>query len=172
MLSRFRLFVAPWTVARQAPLPMEFSRQEYWSGWPFPSPGDRPNLGIKPVSPTSPALAAAATAAKSLQSCLTLCNPIDGSPPGSPVPGVLQAGSLPLAPPGKPILHMVMSVSALLSQFVPPSPWTTFVDAPLHVSLFYSSHLQLPHPLLERCSDVCCYFSIIRKDCSSKSPEK
>ena len=41
-----------------------------------------------------PSAAAAAAAAKSLQSCLTLCNPIDGSPPGSPVPGILQAGTL------------------------------------------------------------------------------
>ena len=44
-------FVTPWTVARQAPLPMGFSRQEYWSGLPFPSPGDLPNPGIKPRSP-------------------------------------------------------------------------------------------------------------------------
>ena len=46
-----------WTVARQAPLSMEFSRQEYWSGLPCPPPGDLPNLGIKPTSLTSPALA-------------------------------------------------------------------------------------------------------------------
>ena len=45
------LFVTPWTVARQAPLSMEFSRQEYWSGLPFPSPGDLPNPGIKSGSP-------------------------------------------------------------------------------------------------------------------------
>ena len=50
-LSRVRLFVTPWTVAHQAPLSMEFSRQEYWSGLPFPSPGDLPNLEIKPRSP-------------------------------------------------------------------------------------------------------------------------
>ena len=42
----------PWTVAHQAPLSMGFSRQEYWSGFPFPSPGDLPNPGIKPSSPT------------------------------------------------------------------------------------------------------------------------
>ena len=42
-------FTTPWTVARQAPLSMEFSRQEYWSGLPLPSPGNLPNLGIKPV---------------------------------------------------------------------------------------------------------------------------
>ena len=41
----------PWTVARQAPLSVGFSRQEYWSGLPFPSPGKLPNSGIKPGSP-------------------------------------------------------------------------------------------------------------------------
>ena len=41
----------PWTVAHQAPLSMEFSRQEYWSGLPFPSPGDLSNPGIKAGSP-------------------------------------------------------------------------------------------------------------------------
>ena len=45
--------MTPWTVARQAPLSMEFSRQEYWSGVPFPSPGDLSNPGIEPVSPAS-----------------------------------------------------------------------------------------------------------------------
>ena len=44
------LFVIPWTVAYQAPQTMEFSRQEYWSGLPFPSPGDFPNPGIEPRS--------------------------------------------------------------------------------------------------------------------------
>ena len=51
-LSHVRLFATPWTVARQAPLSMGFSRQEYWSGLPFPSPGDLPNPGIEPRSPT------------------------------------------------------------------------------------------------------------------------
>ena len=41
----------PWTVARQAPLSVEFFRQKYWSGLPFPSPGDLPNAGIEPASP-------------------------------------------------------------------------------------------------------------------------
>ena len=44
-------FATPWTVARQAPLSMGFSRQEYWSGLPIPSPGDLPNPGIKPRFP-------------------------------------------------------------------------------------------------------------------------
>ena len=43
--------VTPWTVTCQAPLSMGFSRQEYWSGFPFPSPGDLPNPGIEPKSP-------------------------------------------------------------------------------------------------------------------------
>ena len=43
--------LTPWTVARQAALSMEFSRQEYWSGLPFPPPGDLPDPGIKPGSP-------------------------------------------------------------------------------------------------------------------------
>ena len=50
-LSRVRLFVTPWTVAYQAPPSMGFSRQEYWSGLPFPSPGDLTDPGIEPRSP-------------------------------------------------------------------------------------------------------------------------
>ena len=62
VLSRsvVRLFAIPWTVAHQAPLSIGFSRQEYWRGLPFPSPGDLPNPGIElrtPESPLSPALA-------------------------------------------------------------------------------------------------------------------
>ena len=49
-LSRVRLFATPWTVAYQAPPSMGFSRQEYWSGLPFPSPGDLPDPGIEWVS--------------------------------------------------------------------------------------------------------------------------
>jgi len=49
-LSRVRLFAIPWTVVHLAPLSMEFSRQEYWSGLPHPSPGYLPNPGIKPGS--------------------------------------------------------------------------------------------------------------------------
>ena len=56
-LSRVWLFVTPGTLAHQAPLPMGFPRQEYWSELPFPSPGDPPNPGIEPASLASPALA-------------------------------------------------------------------------------------------------------------------
>ena len=51
LLSRVRLFATPWTVAYQAPLSMEFSRRECWSGLPFPSPGDLPDPGIELRSP-------------------------------------------------------------------------------------------------------------------------
>ena len=75
--SRVRLFATPWSAAYQAPPSMGFSRQEYWSGVPLPSP-----------------TIYSAAAAKLPQSCLTLCDPIDGSPLGSSVPGILQARTL------------------------------------------------------------------------------
>ena len=49
--SRTIAWKIPWTIAYQAPLSMGFSRQQYWSGLPFPSPGDLPNPGLKPMSP-------------------------------------------------------------------------------------------------------------------------
>ena len=64
-------FGTPWTIVHWVPLSMEFPRQEYWN-----------------------ALSKSAAAAKLLQPSLTLCDPIDGSPPGSPVPGILQARTL------------------------------------------------------------------------------
>ena len=51
VLSCVQLSAAPWTVAHQAPLSVEFSKQEYWSGLLFPSPGDLPDPGIKPTAP-------------------------------------------------------------------------------------------------------------------------
>ena len=55
-LSHVQLFASPWTVARQVPLPMGFSRQEYWSGLSSLPPGDLPDPGIERVSLMSPAL--------------------------------------------------------------------------------------------------------------------
>jgi len=52
-----RFFMTPWTAARQTPLFLGFSRQEYWSGLAFPPPGDLPNLGMKSMALSSPALA-------------------------------------------------------------------------------------------------------------------
>ena len=57
-VSNSQLFATPWTVARQDPVSMRFPKQEYWSGLPFPPPGDLPNPGIKPKSPVSPELQA------------------------------------------------------------------------------------------------------------------
>ena len=57
VLNYVWLFRTPWTVVCQAPLSREFSRQEYWSGSPFPAPGDLPNPGIEPKSLVFPALA-------------------------------------------------------------------------------------------------------------------
>ena len=78
-LSLVQLLVTPWTAAYQAPPSMGFSRQEYWSGVPLPSPFLE---------------TAAAAAAKSLQSCPTLGDPMDCSLPGSSVHGILQARTL------------------------------------------------------------------------------
>ena len=57
-VSRVWLFVTLWTVAHQASKSMEFSKQEYWSGLPCPTPGDVPEPGIEPMSPAAPALQA------------------------------------------------------------------------------------------------------------------
>ena len=56
MVSHNQLFVTPWTVAHQAPLSMGFSRQEYWTGLPFPPPGNLPDPGIEPTALVSPTL--------------------------------------------------------------------------------------------------------------------
>ena len=80
--------VTPWTVACQAPLSMEFSRQKHRHWLPFLSPGDLPDPGMEARSPAlqadslpsePPGKPLAAAAAKSLQSCLTLCDPMDYS---------------------------------------------------------------------------------------------
>ena len=57
LLSCVQLLATPWTVAHQAPLSLEFSRQEYCSGLPFPPSGDLPDSGIEPASLVPPALA-------------------------------------------------------------------------------------------------------------------
>ena len=51
LLSHVQLFATPWTVAYQAPPSIKFSRQEFWSGLPFPFPGDLPDPGLEPGSP-------------------------------------------------------------------------------------------------------------------------
>ena len=116
MLSRIRLFVIPWTVVHQAPLSIEFSKQEYQSGLPFPSPGNLPDPGIKPRSPALQADSLPTELqGKPKVVCLWLwngrpsrvlnylgrglvthpvwffCDPVECSPPGSSVHGISQA---------------------------------------------------------------------------------
>ena len=91
----------PWIAAHQAPLSMEFSRQEYWSGLPFPSSGDLSNPGMEPESLALASAAAWEAPNKHLavlclvaQLCPILCNPVDCSLPGSSVRGIFQARML------------------------------------------------------------------------------
>ena len=83
-LFTFPYFVTPWTVAHQAPLSMGFSRQEYWSGLPFPSPF--PYFTFVQMKSHCLYLVLCC-----LQSCLTFCDPMDCNPPGSSVHGISQA---------------------------------------------------------------------------------
>ena len=97
-----------WTRAHKCPLSVEFPRQDYWGGLPYPTLADLPDPGIEPISPVSLVLVGRffTTAALGkhckhpesgkvkvlvIQSCPTLCNPVDCSPPGSSVHGILQA---------------------------------------------------------------------------------
>ena len=137
-----QLFATPWTIVCQTPLSMEFSTQEYWTGLTFVSPGDHPNPGIKPGFPSllpyslpseppgKPTITYA-TAAKSLQSCLTLCEPIDGNPPGSPIPGILQARTLEwVAISFSSAWKWKMKVKSLSCVRLLATPWTTAYQAP------------------------------------------
>ena len=104
-LSCVRLFATPWTVAHRAPLFIGFSRQEYWNGLSFPAPGDLPDPGVEP---RSPALRADSSPAEPqgrvsmcggvcvwvVRLCLTLCDPLDCSPPGFSVHGIPQVRTL------------------------------------------------------------------------------
>ena len=99
-LSRIRLFETPWTAAHQAPPSTGFSRQEYWSGLPLPSPVHK-------------------SESEGAQSCPTLRDPMDCSPPGSSVHGifwarVLEWGAIAFSPP--PLVATSM-VSLSTSEF-------------------------------------------------------
>ena len=94
--SRVQLFAILLTVAHQAPLSMGFSRQEYRSGLPSPSLGDLPYPGTEPATLMSSVLAGRFFTTrrrrrKVAQSCPTLCDPMDRSPPGSSIHGIFQA---------------------------------------------------------------------------------
>ena len=96
--SQVQLFVTPWTVARGAPLSMGFSRQEHWSGLPFPPPGHLPDPGIHPWGLEFAALAGGFfttgatwdSESEVAQSCPTLHDPVDCSPSGSSVHGIFR----------------------------------------------------------------------------------
>ena len=156
----------PWTIARQAPLSTGFPRQEYWSGSPFPSPGDLLDPGIESTSlvfagrvstpelPGKPEIQDSHiqnhTAAKSLQSCLTLCDPTDGSPPGSSVPGILQAG-IPewVAVSFSNAWKWKVKVKLLSRVWLLATPWTVAYQAPLSMGFSrqeYWSGLPFPSP--------------------------
>ena len=112
--SRVWLFATPWTVAHQAPLSIGFSRQEYQSGLPCPTPGDLPNPGTEPTSLMSPALAGGFLTTSTIweapfiyipllikvtvfcwclvaKFCLTFCDPMDCGPPASSVHRISQS---------------------------------------------------------------------------------
>ena len=159
MLSCFncvRLFVT--LQINSLPLSVGFSRQEYWSGWPCPPPGDLPHPGIKPESFMSPVLAdgffttstTCCAAAKSLQSCLTLCDPRDGSPQGSPVPGILQARTLEwVAISFSNAWKWKVKVKSLSRVLLLATPWTAAHQAPPSMGFSrqeYWSGLPLPSP--------------------------
>ena len=129
-LSCVQLFATPLTIAHQAPPSMEFSRQEYWSGLPFPSPGDPPDPGIEPRSPTlqADALPSEPPGKPSVQfssvaqSCLTLCDPMNHSTPGllvhNQLPESTQLMSIESVMPSS---HLILGRPLLLLPRVPPS---------------------------------------------------
>ena len=87
LVSESTLLWPPWTIAHQAPLSMVFPRQEYWSGLPFPSPGDFPDPGVEPVSAAlASVFFTTQPLVKVIQSCMTLWDPMEYT-----VHGILQA---------------------------------------------------------------------------------
>jgi len=141
------LFVILWTVAWQAPLAIEFSRQEYWSGLSCPPPGDPPDPGIEPTSLTSPALAGGFFTTSATweahyflpfssvaQSCPTLCIPMNCSTPGLPVHHQL---------PEFTQMHVHQVGDAIQPSHPPSSPSPPGPNPSQHQSLFQwvnSSH--------------------------------
>jgi len=144
---------------------MEFSRQDYWSGLSFSTPGDLPDPGIECTSVScigffSSAPPGIAAAAKSLQSCPTLCDPMDGSPPGSPSLGFSRQehwSGLPFPSPMHESEYMFSHVQIFVT------PWTVSHQAPLSMEFSkqeYWSELpftppgDLPNPGIESVSSV------------------
>ena len=183
--SHVRLCATPQTAAHQAPQSLGFSRQERWSGLPFPSPIHESEKwkwsrsvvsdslwphGLQPTRLLCPwDFPGKSTgvgchcllqkcldwciiypAAKSLQSCPTLCDPIDGSPPGSPVPGILQARTLEwVAISFCNAWKWKVKVKSLSRVWLVATPWTAAHQAPLSLGFSrqeYWSGVPLPSP--------------------------
>ena len=125
---------------------MRFPRQEYWNGVLFPTPRDLPDPGIQPVSLESPA----AVAVKLLQLCSTLYDPIDGSPPGSPIPGILQARTLEwIVISFSSAWKWKVKVKSLSCVRLLATPWTTAHQAPPSMGFSRSEYwggVPLPSP--------------------------
>ena len=156
LLSPVWLFATPWTVAQS----MGFSRQGYWSGLLLPSPGESSwprgwTLHCRLffyhwATREAPNKCPAAAAAKSLQSCLTLCDPIDSSPPGSPIPGILQARTLEwVAISFSNAWKWKVKVKSLSCVRLLATPWTVAHQAPRSMGFSrqeYWSGVPLPSP--------------------------
>ena len=116
-------------------------------GFPGGTSGKEPACQFDPGSGSSPA---AAAAAKSLQLCPTLCDPIDGSPPGSPIPGILQARILEwFAISFSDAWKLKVKVKSLSHVWLLATPWTAAYQAPLSLGLFrqeYWSGVPSPSP--------------------------
>ena len=181
-------------IVHQAPLSMGFSRREYWSKLPFPPPEDLPKPGIEPSSLMSPVLAgrffitsttweapswnrlhsktrrAIATAtAKSLQSCLALCDPIDGSPPGSSAPGILQARTLEWAAISfSNAWEWKVNVKSLSRVWLLATPWTAAHQAPPSVGFSRQEDWSgLPLPSRRQICNILCH-KILEPRCCPK----
>ena len=149
--SRVRLFVTLWTVACQAPQFMGFSRQEHWRRLPFPSPKGYQLLHWN--------IYYTIYAAKSLQSCPTLCDPMDCSPPGFSIHGILQARTLEWVAISfsNAWKWKVEKVKSLSRVWLLATPWTAAYQAPPSMGFSrqqYWSRVPLPSPIFFSCKSL------------------
>ena len=154
--NHVQLFATPWIVACQAPLSMGFSRQEHWSGFPCPPPGDLPNPGIEPVSLKSPALTGGFFTTSATwdsqvlvtQSCPTLFDPMDCSPPGSSVCGILQARTLEWV--GCHFLLQGIFLTSRSSPHLPHCRWSKMISKEPIPIRFFQTSTSITHARLGR----------------------